>query len=502
MTEEDNRMKDVESSGLSPDLDRLVLRGVGWLTVSLGGSQVLGLVSILVLARLLDPTDFGLVAIAATVVGVLQEFQESGAASALIYRRDDIERAAASVLVFAPVNAILLYSVGFFAAPQIASALGNKTATGVVRGLLVLVLIRSLAVVPAAILERAMDYRARMKIDVVTAVAQGVTAVGLALAGVGVWSLVAGQLAGGAAGLVVSWLLVPWRPSPRQASFRTLRQLLRYGRWVGGSRAVNIVNRTLDNVIVARLLGARSLGIYAIAFRLADLPVSLVGMILGRVMFPLYSQLQDDVDAVRRAFVQNLQRVALVLLPITLGLLIGARPIVLALLGSKWEAAVTPLRILAVWALVRSFVSPSSSVFDGRGKPHLSLWFLVPGTAILLGLLALLVPRWGINGAAAAQAIAISAVGIPSLLLAMRMIGLTVRVLARALAPSVLCSAILGVSLVLVTSSTHSLSPAFALVVLVLVGLVVYLSSTAIFARSVVMPIWWSMRGTSNQPLS
>lgn len=479
-------------------LDALILRSVGWLTVSLGGSQVVSFLSMLALARLLDPKAFGVVAIAATILGVLQELQESGVATALVYRRDDVERAAASVLVFAPVSAVVLYTGGFFAAPLVAQALGDKGATNVVRVLLLMVLVRAAGVAPWAILERNMAYRSRAKIDVANAVVQAIVAVSLAVSGAGVWSLVAGQLCGSAMGVVMAWILIPWRPSPRDADFQILRSLLRYGRWAGGSRIVNIANRSLDNVVVARLLGARSLGLYAVAFRLADLPVSLIGAIIGRVMFPVYSLLQDDLPGVRRVFVQNLQRVALVLLPVTIGLMVDARPIVLGLLGAKWAAAVTPLRILAAWALVRSFVSPSGAIFDGRGKPHLSLWFLVPGTAILIGLLALLVPRYGINGAAAAQTIAISSVGIPSLLLAMRLIELRVTDLARALAPSALCTAILAGALLAITGPVDTLPAPLALTILVLSGLAVYTLSSALFARSVVLPMWWSLRGAED----
>jgi O-antigen/teichoic acid export membrane protein len=498
--EPDPTQDDRPSYEMVRELDGVIVRSVGWLGLSLGGSQALSVLSMLILARLLEPKAFGLVAVAWIIIGVLQELQDSGMASALIYRRKDIERAAGSALVFAPVTGLVLCGLGAIAAPYLAHLIGDAHATNVIRTLLLVVLIRSFSIAPWAILERNMNYKAKAKIDFATASVQAIVAIGLAFSGAGVWSLVVGQLSGTAAGVAVVWLLVPWRPSPRQADFRILRELLRYGRWVGSARSLNVVNRTLDNFVVARLLGTTSLGFYALAFRLADMPVSLLGGILGRVMFPVYSLLQDDLDSVRRVFVQYFQRVALVLLPISVGLLIDAKPIVLALLGEKWLSAVTPLQILAVWALVRSFVSPSGSVFDGRGKPHLALFFLVPGTGVLLLLLLLLVPRFGVSGAAAAQAIAISTIGIPSLLLALRMIQLSPLALARAIGPSALCSAVLAATLLLLTGMVDSLTPVLALLALVSTGLAVYLVSTAIFARSVIMPMWWSIRGTRGQP--
>src|SRR6266542_3195296 len=241
------------------ELDALILRSVGWLGVSLGGSQVISVVSMLALARLLEPRAFGLVAIAAAILEVVYQLQESGLGSALVYRRNDVERAAGSALVFAPFSASLLFGAGFALAPYLADALDPSAATDVIRALLALLLIRSLGVAPLAILERTMSYKARARMDIATAITQAAVAVSLAAVGAGVWSLVAGQLAGSAVGVVVAWMIVPWRPSPRIANLRILRELLRYGRWAGAARILNVVNRTADNFAVARLVGATPL---------------------------------------------------------------------------------------------------------------------------------------------------------------------------------------------------------------------------------------------------
>jgi lipopolysaccharide exporter len=494
-TGDDPARPEDETARPGHELDRLILRSVGWLGVALGGGQVLGLLSMLALARLLEPKAFGLVALGAAILAVVQELQESGIGAALVYRRNDVEKAAGSVLLFAPLSGLVLFGAGFAAAPYAARALGNSDATNVVRVLLTLILIRSIGVAPLAILERTMSYRARATLDVLSAVVQAATAVALAFAGAGVWSLVAGQLAGQAVTVALAWVVVPWRPSPRQADLRVLRELLRYGRWTGSARIVTIVNRTVDNLVVARLLGATSLGFYSVAFRLADAPVSMLGSILGRVMFPVYSMLQEDLAAVRRVYVENLQRTAIVLLPVAVGLIVDARPVVLGLLGAKWLAAAAPLRILAVWAVVRTLVGPAGPVFDGRGKPHLGLLFAIPSTAVLVALLVALVPPFGLQGAAAAQAIAITAVGVPALLLSAHLVGCSPAELGRALARPVLCSAILAGSLLVLTELVEPLAPEPALAVLIAGGLAVYLISSAVFVRSIVEPMWRSIRG-------
>jgi PST family polysaccharide transporter len=482
------------------DLDRLILRSVGWLGFALGSRQAVSFFTTLLLARLLTPSEFGLVALAATFLVFLEPLQDSGLSAALVYRRDRVERAAGAVLVYAPIIGLGAFVLGFAAAPYFARAFHEPDVTAVIRALLGLVIIRSLGVAPWAILERTMNYRARTVSDLAAALVQAVVAVSLAFAGAGVWSIVAGQLSAGAVSVTLVWFLVPWRPSPRHADWGTLRDMLRYGRWVGAGNMFNLVNRTLDNLVVGRLLGTTSLGFYTVAFRFADIPPSLLGPILGRVMFPVYSMLQHDVQSVRRVYLQNLQRVALALLPIVVGLMIATKPIVLALLGDQWLPVVTPLRILAVWALVRSFVATAGEVYNGRGKPQLSLYFLIPGTGVLLLLLLLLVPRYDLDGAALAQTLAITLVGVPGLYVAMRLVRLPARELAKGLAPAVLCTALLAVALVVLLPLTDSLSPVVAVVVLVSSGAAVYLGSTAVFAKSIVMPLWVSVRGTRGQP--
>ena len=500
-TDGQSRELDQAPPEAAPDLDRVIVRSVGWLGLSLGARQAINFVVMLILAHRLTPSEFGVLALAGTFLVLMQPIQESGLAGALVYRRHDVEKSAASALVYAPLVSLVLFVCGFVVAPYFAEVFNEPDATSVIRVLLLTLIINSFAVAPAGILERGLNYRARTAGDLASAIAQGVVAITLALTGAGVWSLVAGQIAAAVAGLIVIWLMVPWRPSPRNAEWRVLREMLRYGRWVGASNIVNIVNRSLDNLVVARFLGSSSLGYYGVAFRFADVPGGLLGPILGRAMFPVYSMLQNDVAAVRRVYVQNLQRIALVLLPLTVVLMIETEPIVRVLLGDKWLPVVTPLRILAVWALVRAFVGTAPDVFRGRGKPHLAMYFLVPGTGVLTLLLLLLVPRLDVNGAAAAQALAISIVGLPGLFLAMHLVELRVRRLAAALAPSFFCVALLALTLLVLRHVTESwLGPVMALVVPISVGAVVYVASTAIFARSIVMPIWLGIRPTRDLP--
>ncbi len=254
-------------------------------------------------------------------------------------------------------------------------------------------------------------------------------------------------------------------------------------------------NNTADNVVIGRVLGATALGFYAVAFRLADFPNSVIAHIVGRVMFPVYSLLQSELTRFRRAFIQNLQRIAVLALPVSVTILVCAEPIVLGLFGQKWEEAVGPLRILAAYGLVKSFTSPGGEVFKGAGRPELGLAVGVLQIALVVPALIVLVRTHGIDGAALAMLLAVTVCGLVKLWLALRLLEGRVMELGRALAPSILCSAVLCAALLLLMPATDQLSPAYRLVVLVAAGTVVYVAATLAFARSIVMPMWVGLRG-------
>ena len=145
---------------------------------------------------------------------------------------------------------------------------------------------------------------------------------------------------------------------PRLFDYRILRELGRYGRHLTAANLVYFVEQNIDTATVGRLLGAADVGYYNMAWRLSNLPATGIGYVVGRVMFPTYATLQHDKPAFRDAFLTNVRRVALVSLPVGVGIFLGARPIVVALFGHRWEPAVAPLQILALFGLMRAFSGP------------------------------------------------------------------------------------------------------------------------------------------------
>jgi PST family polysaccharide transporter len=255
-----------------------------------------------------------------------------------------------------------------------------------------------------------------------------------------------------------------------------------------------LANNTIDNVIVGRLLGAGQLGYYTVTYRVATMPDDVIGYIVGRVMFPVYSRLSEDKPEFGRVYVQNLQRVALLSLPASVGVIVAAEPIVRGLLGEKWLLVVTPLRLLAVYALVRAVVAPSGEVFKGAGKPHLLTAFSALHLSLSIPFLLVLVPRYELKGAALGMLAPMVVVGIAVFIVGARLLEVELSTIARALAPSYVCAGILGFALLPLLRVADALPPVAGLAMLVVAGICIYVGSTAVFARSVVVPMWAGLR--------
>jgi len=474
------------------NLDRAILRGSAWVALSWGGRNALSMLGAIMLARILEPRAFGLVAIAATITTVLEYIQESGVGAALVQRRDDVKRAAASALVWSSCAGLVLGAVCFGMAPRLARGFGAPEATNVIRAMSLLLVVRGLSIGPGSLLDREMNFRTRMIGELSAGFAQLGISLGLALAGFGVWSLVIGQIVATTVQSAILWALAPWRPHPRDASVSVLREMLRYGRFVSLGNVLGLINRTLDNVVVGRVLGPAALGTYSVAYRLGDFPTGVVGYAVGRVMFPAYSRLHEDLAAFRAAFIQNMERVSLLALPTSVVLFVCADPIVSVMLGPKWHGAVDPLRILAVYTVLRSFVSPTGAVFQGAGKPQLVPLWAIPQSMLFPVLLVVLVPRLGINGAAVAVLVSFAASAIPAYAVCLRLLDLRASALLPKLAPMILASTLMG--LAMAVASNVPFSPGPSLAVSVFVGAAVYAAAVGVLARPLLRAAWKGLR--------
>jgi len=477
------------------ELDTKIMRSSAWAVLGYGGTQALSLLTMLVLARVLVPEDFGVVALSLALLAVAQIAQESGLGAALIVHRGDLRRAAACVAVFSPLVALGLYAAFFVGAPLAAHFFREPDLTAVLRVMALVLVFRGLAIMPLALLERAMRFGPITTIELTAGLAQAGTAIALALGGAGLWSMVAGQLVFGLTTAALAWVFSPLRPSPREARRSTFVELTRYGRHVGAANLVNYANANSAGIVVGRVVGATALGYYTIAGRLASLPVSIIGNILGRGVFAAMAQVRDEPVRFRRIWLENVQRLSLLSVPAAIGLALVAEPLVLTLLGPDWRRAILPLQLLALRGVVGTFSATSGEVFQALHRPKLrvlseSTYLLAAVPALIIGARA-----YGIDGAAAAILIVNGAFGVVLLIAMMRLLEVSAQEFAHAVARPAVGWVLMAASILLVRPAVDDLPAGMQLLILITVGAGVFAVSVLAFARDLVVTMWVSLRG-------
>lgn len=455
------------------------LRGMFWAYGSYVGGRLLVLVSTALLARLLTPADFGLVALALVFIGFLDVVSDLGLTQALIIvKGDDVHERANTVWVvsvgFGAVLTLVVAGLG----PLAASFFHQPELTALMPVLGANLLLRSLGLTHYALAQRQLAFRTRTAAEFADVVVRGLTGVGLAIAGAGVWSLVIGYLAGTITMTVALWILVPWRPSLRPR-WDHLPGLIGFGGALTGVSIVGAIMGNADDLIVGRVLGTKELGLYSLAYRLPELLILNLSLVAGQVLFPTMAAL--DREALPRAFLTSLRYALMVGLPLTVGLAALAEPLTLALFGDKWRDAAPAMQVMALWTLMSPVGIIIGTAYKAMARADLLLKLAVPQAVLLIGSVVL-VAKQGIVAVAACQAAIAIGFTVLAMFIATRMLHVTARELWRAAWAASLAAAAMGAVLWPVPKLIDSPWP--SLLAGLVIGVAVYLGALWLVARS------------------
>jgi O-antigen/teichoic acid export membrane protein len=343
-------------------------RGVLWLSVGSWGSKGAQTVVLLVLARALAPSKFGILAIAALTYNILSAVNELGVADALVYRKDRIEEASRTALSMVLAGGLVLMGATWALAPVIASFFHTSDATFVVRGFAVCLPLDAAAAVPIGRLTRSLSFSRRSVTDTLPSLISAAVTIVVALSGYPLVGLVAGQIAGSAANLLVAMLVGPacmpgWNSD-------LARQLLHYGGYLSAANLVNLGLLNVDYIIVGHVLGPTALGYYSLAYRIAFMPYLSIAFVANGAAFPYYCRLPSP-EAIGRTAENVFGLINALSIPWFTGLVLFATDI--TLLGHKWAPATGALRGLAVYGLFLAMVLGSLQVLKAVGRSDLVL---------------------------------------------------------------------------------------------------------------------------------
>jgi PST family polysaccharide transporter len=442
--------------------------GVAWSGGTRAVRVVLQLATSVVLARLLTPEEFGLIAMITVLTNFVGVFSEFGLAAALIQRSDLREGHRSSTFWLTLAVGVLLGAGVYAAAPWISAFYDEDRLVPLTHFIAVSFLVASLRVVQAALLNREMRFRAIGSIEIAATLVGGGVGIAMALAGYGVWSLVAQLLAIGVAEAVGFWVASGWRPR-LQFDTAAVRELMPYSLNFMGFSVVNYWVRNADNLLIGRFVGSVGLGIYDRAYRTMLLPLTHGSGLMSRVMFPALSRIQTDRGAVKRLYVRAIRSISLVTFPLMIGLLVAADVFVATLFGPKWAEVVPVLRVLCLVGLLQSVSSTTGWLYQSQGKTDVLLrWGLFSGavTVVAFGIGV----HWGFMGVAVAYVIRTVLLTPLSFAIPGRFVGLRLGEVTSALAGTLACASAMGAAIALARTALPTGFPVQASLALQIVG--------------------------------
>jgi O-antigen/teichoic acid export membrane protein len=470
---------------VTSSLGSRTLRGVAWSYASLAGVRLLVLASTAVLARLLTPHEFGLVALALIFTAVFDALRDLGLNQALIVaKRQDLDREAETAFRFSLAIGLLLAAVVAAISPLAADFFHQPQLLALLAVLGINLPLRALGLTHYALAQRNLDFRSRTVAEVAEVVVRGGVGIGFAVAGKGPWSLVLGYLAGTLAWSFALWLLVSWRPSLHAPRGR-ISTLIRFGGPLTVISLIGVGMSYVDNLFVGRVLGATALGTYALGYRVPEMVIVEIVSAVGLVLFPAFAQL--DGAGLRRALIATSRYSMLLMLPLAAALFVLAGPVVAALFGPRWHAAVPVVRILSVGFMGGPLGQVSGNAFLATKRVGVMLWLAVPQGILLVTLLAIFVHR-GIAAVAACQAGTRLLFAAIALVVAIRVFDLSPRALWQASLPAIVGTAGMVAVIVPLERAIHSPWP--ALLACSLLGGAVYLGLVWLFARDSLRALW------------
>jgi O-antigen/teichoic acid export membrane protein len=369
-------------------LKERVARSMFWIAWSRGVAQVLSFATTLLVARILVPADYGVMALASVLTGSVGLVAEMGLGAAIIQFRDLERREIDTCFWITMTLAAVGWAALSLSAPIIAAWFDVPSLAQVLPVLALVLPLTSCRVVSDSLLRKRLAFDRVSQAEVIGALVTLPVMVACALAGLGVWTLVLGALLAQTVCSAATFALAPWRPGFRLGGKRA-REMLHFSFATLGARVLWVLREKADQLIVAKLAGQVVLGFYAIAKDLACLPGNKISTVVNSLASPIMAELQTDVDKMRVAFYRGVRLTAAITLPTSAGMALVANEMVALLLGPKWLPSAPLLRLLCLYAAVRAIDVFLPPVLFARRRERFLFWYffaqlvVVPAAAVL-----------------------------------------------------------------------------------------------------------------------
>jgi len=375
------------------NIGKQAAEGVFWTALQNWGSRAAGFITFTVLARLLSPEAFGIIALGTAFIAFARVLIDKGFTDAIIQREDlDDLHIQSAFWINLGIGGLLIL-LTWATSPWIAEFFEEPALGPVVRWLSLIFGIRALNGVQEALFRRDVEFKV-LAIAGFSGVCVGaVFGITMAYQGYGVWSLVAQQIARQSTYVTILWIASSWRPN-FAFSLSHAEALFNFGAGVIGSSILSFVNRRMDDLLIGAFLGSTALGYYNIAYRILLALTQMISRIGSKVMFPVFSELQSDSEKLRKVYYTAVNYMSIVSIPIFMGLAVLAPYVIPVVFGAKWSASVPVMQILSLAGLLQSLIYFNTPIILAKGHSFINM-FLSAGRAVVNFMAFMIAVQWG-----------------------------------------------------------------------------------------------------------
>lgn len=472
--------------------------GVKWQMISKVSQKVLSVATFAALARILDPSTFGLFAMSFVAIEGFQLFKSFGLDSALIHRKDRVEEAADTAFVMIQGSGFILFLVALAIAPFAALFFNRPEIRPLIQALGLVFIFTTFSKIPSTMLLKQMRFYVSSAIEILGAVINSVVAITLALVWKNVWALVVAYLVRQAVTTLLTWYFSGYRFKWR-FDVQLMKELLGFGKFMVGLGILWYIGDNINNIIVGRILGPAALGYFALATNIGSFINTHFTQLVSFVMFPAYAALQGNPDAVRKAYFKTTKYISVLSIPFAVGLILISDELVFTLYGHRWDNVIPLIQAYGWLQLAVPILVCSGSLYLGCGRPKYS-YYLQLYTLIIKSILSFFfTQRWGLQGTMFSVILTTFASAPVNVSLVRRIIPYSYKEFLLQFIPSLAGGFIMAVIIILIKPFMQDLGDhihhAFKLLALSVIGLGCYMGTVFVIDRSLIPDVYHLVTG-------
>lgn len=470
-------------------LAKEVIKGISWSSVSQFGRQGIQYITTLILAALLQPADFGLMALALIFIGFLALFRDMGMSAAVI-QRDEISDKLLSTIFWTNLIIGSLFTLAiFFSSSIIAKFYNEPRVEPILKVLSSTFFISAFSVLQKTLLEKRLEFKVLAKVELMGVLFGSSTGIILAILGYGVWSLVFQSILNITITTILLWKVSKFKPRLFY-SFEELKSLISYSLNLAGYNLFNYFVRNADYLLIGKFLGNDALGHYYLAYKIMLYPVQNISGVITRVLFPIYSSIKSNLEKYKFIYLNISKTIATISFPLMLGIFIVARPFVETFFKNNWnhDLLISLIMILSPIGMIQSLAFTTGSIYMATGKTNiLFIWGIVTGIVYVSGFLIGI--QFGVIGVAVSYLITTLIFLYPVFAIPFRFIELKTKIFFKSLGPIFLSSIImLLVDFSLLLYLEHkNLSSILELSITIPLGITIYIISLWILDKNMLL---------------